>query len=82
MKPRYVKIKARSIKRSFWAIEQEPTGGFRSFVRCNKEGDYNLNNKINVLLLGNSDIEWTKQARMNNHYGELEVSKWLSTRMN
>jgi hypothetical protein len=75
MKPNYVRIKAREIKRAFWAIEQDPKENLRSFVRCNKEGDYNLNNKINVLLLGNSDIEWIKQAQMNNHYGELEVTK-------
>lgn len=62
----------------FWAqerTERNKVGGYL-YVQCNKFGQYRWKGnckQIEVVMAQPEDIIYEKEARMNLHYGELEV---------
>jgi len=65
----------------FWAqerIEKKSKIGSLLYVQCNKFGQYRWKGnckQIEVVMAQSEDIIYEKKARMNLHYGELEVIK-------
>lgn len=65
----------------FWAqerVERKSKIGGLMYVQCNKFGQYRWKGnckQIEIVMAQEEDIIYEKKARMNLHYGELEIIK-------
>lgn len=70
---KYVKIKPKG-RSAFWAIEKESKEGMRIFLQVTKEGVFEQHH---FHIYAENDIAWIRPAKMNNHYGWLEVDEGM-----
>ena len=60
--------------RTTWAIERPSKGRFLRFCVCDKEGVTDAGDRMELILVSRDESYTARPARMNLHYGELEVA--------
>ena len=73
-KKKYYRIKLE--KRTIWAATYIVKGNTHIIIECKEDGDTWYGQKAETqkaTLAAAEDIKWVKPARMNLHYGKLEV---------
>ena len=69
---KYVRLKIKGTRKIFWAEEIQKNKLYRE---VDKHGVWGNNGKEHYILIAQEDIEYSKSAEMNLHYGQLEIKK-------
>jgi len=72
---KYVRVKIDTVNgfKIIWAIEKLNDKDVSIFLQTDKYGNSNLDGTLHSFVVFPKDIIWKKEARMNNHYAELEI---------
>lgn len=76
MKGNYVRARINTVNgvKTIWALDHT-LAGKHILTEVTREGATPPTDQIRVYICLDADIVWSKPARMNLHYGELEIIK-------